>query len=78
MRPFWRHYYAGTSGIIFVVDSQDAERLSKASQELHGLLKEEELEFATLVVVANKQDMKAALSIEKIYAALDLDVFMVW
>ena len=46
MRPFWRHYYAGTSGVIFVVDSSDHERLEKVKAELHAVMQEEELEFS--------------------------------
>ncbi len=46
LRPFWRHYYAGTSGVIFVVDSSDHERLEKVKAELHAVMQEEELEFS--------------------------------
>ncbi len=46
LRPFWRHYYAGTSGVIFVVDSSDQERLEKVKAELHAVMQEEELEFS--------------------------------
>ena len=27
IRPLWRHYYQNTNGIIFVVDSNDRERV---------------------------------------------------
>lgn len=26
IRPLWRHYYAGTQGLIFIVDSNDSDR----------------------------------------------------
>ena len=28
IRPLWRHYYQNTQGVIFVVDSNDRERVS--------------------------------------------------
>eukprot|EP00493_Phyllostaurus_siculus_P011173 UN11330 len=31
IRPLWRHYYTGTNGIIFVVDSNDQERMDDES-----------------------------------------------
>lgn len=30
LRPLWRHYYEGCEGVIFVVDSNDRERLGLA------------------------------------------------
>ena len=27
IRPLWRHYYTGTQGVIFVVDSNDRDRI---------------------------------------------------
>lgn len=31
LRPLWHHYFPNTHGIIFVVDSNDAERLSEGA-----------------------------------------------
>jgi len=72
LRPLWRQYYTGTSGIIFVVDSNDTQRLSVAKDELHYLLNEIELQYATLVVIANKQDLPNALPPAEVSKALDL------
>jgi hypothetical protein len=33
LRPLWRHYFNNTDGLIFVVDSMDRERISKAQAE---------------------------------------------
>ena len=30
IRPLWRHYYQGTQGLIFVVDSNDKDRIGEA------------------------------------------------
>ena len=44
-----------TIGLIFVVDSNDRERVSEAQNELQRMLGEDELRDAVLLVFANKQ-----------------------
>jgi ADP-ribosylation factor 1/2 len=68
----WRHYLAGCDGIIFVVDCWDRERLEAASEELHRLLGEEELRNASLLILANKQDLPGAASVAEIRDAFKL------
>ena len=43
------------SGLIFVVDSNDRERMDEAHEELKRMLNEDELRDAVLLVFANKQ-----------------------
>ena len=56
IRPLWRHYYQNTQGLIFVVDSNDKDRVGEAHDELHRMLSEDELREAIVLVFANKQD----------------------
>ncbi|XP_072928357.1 ADP-ribosylation factor 4-like [Hemitrygon akajei] len=62
IRPLWRHYFQNTQGLIFVLDSNDRERLPEAADELGKMLQEDELKDAILLVFANKQDLPNALS----------------
>lgn len=57
IRPLWRHYFQNTQGIIFVVDSNDRDRIVEAREELQRMLNEDELRDALLLVFANKQDL---------------------
>jgi len=57
IRPLWRHYFQNTQGIIFVVDSNDRDRVVEAREELQRMLNEDELRDAILLVFANKQDL---------------------
>lgn len=57
IRPLWRHYFQNTQGIIFVVDSNDRDRVAEAREELQRMLNEDELRDALLLVFANKQDL---------------------
>ncbi|EDM04598.1 ADP-ribosylation factor 1, isoform CRA_c [Rattus norvegicus] len=38
IRPLWRHYFQNTQGLIFVVDSNDRERVNEAREELMRML----------------------------------------
>ncbi|KAL6080536.1 Arf GTPase arf1 [Balamuthia mandrillaris] len=72
IRPLWRHYFQNTHGVIFVVDSNDRERVDEAAEELQKMLREEELRDATLLVLANKQDMQGAMSVAEVTDRLGL------
>ncbi|XP_020578332.1 ADP-ribosylation factor 1-like [Phalaenopsis equestris] len=72
IRPLWRHYFQNTQGLIFVVDSNDRERILEARDELHRMLSEDELQGATLLVFANKQDLPNAMSISEVTDKLGL------
>merc|ERR1712115_514757 len=54
IRPLWRHYYQGTNGLIYVVDSNDRDRSEDAREELTKMLNEDEMRDAVLLVFANK------------------------
>ncbi|XP_077487478.1 ADP-ribosylation factor 2 [Amblyomma americanum] len=62
IRPLWRHYFQNTQGLIFVVDSNDRERIQEAQDELQKMLGEDELRDAVLLVFANKQDLPNAMA----------------
>jgi len=64
LRPLWRHYFTGTEGLIFVIDSSDRERISECSEELSQLLISDELRDAKLLILANKQDLPNSMSIQ--------------
>ena len=66
MRALHRHYYPNTDGIIFVVDSNNAERFEAAKDELHKMLTEDELQGIPVLVYCNKQDLPKAKSIAEI------------
>ncbi|KAI3383544.1 hypothetical protein SNEBB_005352 [Seison nebaliae] len=72
IRPYWRCYYSNTDAIIYVVDSQDHDRMGISKQELLSMLQEEELKSAVLCVLANKQDLKGAMSVAQVANAVGL------
>jgi len=72
IRPLWRHYYQNTQGVIFVVDSNDRDRIQDAKDELNRMLSESELENAVVLVFANKQDLPNAIPVADLTQQLGL------
>ncbi|XP_065188149.1 uncharacterized protein LOC135818867 [Sycon ciliatum] len=72
IRPLRRHYYQNTDALVFVVDSNDRERLEYAREELHDTLGEDQLKDATVLVFANKQDLPNAMSKDEVVDGLGL------
>jgi len=71
-RSLWRHYYQNTQGIIFVVDSNDQDRISECNEELNKIMNEALLKEIPLLVFANKQDLPNVMSLSEITDKLEL------
>ncbi|KAF0028682.1 hypothetical protein F2P81_017787 [Scophthalmus maximus] len=72
IRPLWRHYFQNTQGLIFVVDSNDRERVAESAEELNKMIQEDELKEAVLLVFANKQDLPNAMGVTELTDKLGL------
>jgi len=72
IRPLWRHYYQGTNGLIYVVDSNDRDRTEDAREELTKMLNEDEMRDAVVLVFANKQDLPNAMTAAEVTEKLGL------
>ena len=72
IRVLWKHYFNGSDGLVFVVDSVDQTRFHEAREELEAILRSEEMNGVPLVILANKQDMPNASTPADIAAKLGL------
>merc|ERR1712193_138700 len=72
IRKLWRYYYQNTQGLIFVVDSNDRDRIEDAREELFQMLQEDEMRDAVLLVLANKQDLPNAMTTSEVAENLGL------
>ena len=63
LRKLWRHYYNGCDAVIYIVDSNDTERIDEAAHELRQVLSNEELRDAAVLVYANKQDLPNSMNV---------------
>ncbi|XP_074653933.1 ADP-ribosylation factor 5-like [Tubulanus polymorphus] len=74
MRPLWRHYYQNTSAVVYLVDSQDKERLAESAELFKQLeCEEDDLRDAVFLVLANKQDGDHTIPVETIRKEFDID-----
>ncbi|XP_028756470.1 ADP-ribosylation factor-like protein 2 [Neltuma alba] len=64
-------------GLVWVVDGSDLRRLDDCKMELDNLLKEERPSGASLLILANKQDIKGALTPKEIAKVLNLEAIAV-
>lgn len=78
LRSYWRNYFECTDGLVWVVDSADKMRLEACKTELRVLLEEERLAGATLLILANKQDVPGALSAMEIKTVRTDQTFIGW
>jgi ADP-ribosylation factor protein 1 len=72
LRPLWRHYFNNTDALIFVVDSQDRERIGKSAAEFQAIIQDPLMLNSSILVFANKQDMKGCLTPAEVCEALGL------
>ncbi|KAI5625542.1 ADP-ribosylation factor-like protein 4A, partial [Silurus asotus] len=81
LRPLWKSYTRCTDGVVFVVDSVDAERMEEAKTELHKLAHSLESQGVPILIVANKQDLRNSMTlieIEKMLALHELSASTPW
>lgn len=58
---------------MFVLDSNDRDRISECKDEIWRMFGEDELKSSLLLVMANKQDLPNAMSVEEITEKLELN-----
>ncbi|CAN0474714.1 unnamed protein product [Ectocarpus sp. 12 AP-2014] len=74
LRPLWHHYFINTDALIFVVDSNDHERIEEARDELFHILQDPNMDGCqTVLIFLNKQDLPGAISPSVMRSKLGLD-----
>ncbi|CAI7607276.1 unnamed protein product [Penicillium glandicola] len=73
LRSYWKNYFEKTDTLVWVVDATDRLRVDDCRQELSGLLLEERLTGASLLVFLNKTDVEHCMGEQEVRERLDLD-----
>ncbi|PGH28201.1 hypothetical protein AJ80_00091 [Polytolypa hystricis UAMH7299] len=74
LRSYWRNYFEKTDALIWVVDATDRLRIDDCREELAGLLVEERLMGASLLVFLNKTDVDGCMDESEVRQGLQLDM----
>lgn len=73
LRSYWKNYFEKTDTLIWVVDATDRPRVDDCREELAGLLLEERLMGASLLIFLNKTDVEGCMSQDEVRERLCLD-----
>merc|ERR1712098_40750 len=74
LRTYWRHYYSGPQGLIFVLDCADVDRIEDAREQLRKVIYDRDMcECGAVLVYANKQDIAGVIEKEEIPELLGLN-----
>mmetsp|Transcript_17466 Transcript_17466/g.39531 ORF Transcript_17466/g.39531 Transcript_17466/m.39531 type:complete len:207 (-) Transcript_17466:59-679(-) len=72
LRGNWSTYFEDTDAVCFVVDSNDVDNMVLAKMELFNVVLHEDLKYASLLVLANKQDIQGCRNAGEIAQDLSL------
>lgn len=71
--PWEGYFHRHISGIVFVVDASDSERIARAAREINAIIVHPLLQSAKIVVLGNKIDLGKAMSEGELVDALGLN-----
>eukprot|EP00027_Filamoeba_sp_ATCC50430_P004425 CAMPEP_0168551456 /NCGR_PEP_ID=MMETSP0413-20121227/6182_1 /TAXON_ID=136452 /ORGANISM="Filamoeba nolandi, Strain NC-AS-23-1" /LENGTH=136 /DNA_ID=CAMNT_0008581983 /DNA_START=295 /DNA_END=705 /DNA_ORIENTATION=- len=71
-RRVWRDYFPIVDAIVYLVDTNDRERISESKAELDNLLSNQDLAKVPILILGNKIDLPRAFSEDELRVALGL------
>lgn len=72
LKPLWKAEYKEKQGVIYVVDSEDRQRINLVKEDIQDIVNSKELKGLPLLVMANKADLPGKMKITEIVDKLGL------
>jgi len=72
LRAIWEKYYEEAHAIMYVIDAATASSFEDAKSALEKVIRHEHLRGASLLIVANKQDLPGVINDEELAKFLNL------
>ena len=72
IRDLWDYYYKNTNAVIFVLDSEDRDRIEDSCKELWKIINNYEMTRKPILVLANKQDVAFPMRTGELIERLNL------
>ncbi|KAK4799558.1 hypothetical protein SAY86_024923 [Trapa natans] len=72
LRSIWEKYYEEAHAVVFVIDASCPSRFEDSKSALEKVLRNDDLQGAPLLILANKQDLPEAVSTEELALYLDM------
>jgi len=66
LQALWDKYYQECHAIIYVVDSNDRERIEQSKETFTAMIKNENIRGVPLLVAANKQDLVDCMGVREV------------
>ncbi|KAG8468651.1 hypothetical protein KFE25_013734 [Diacronema lutheri] len=66
LRGIWEKYFAEVHGLVYVIDAADDQRFDESRRIFEALVKHPDLAGVPVLILANKQDLHSAATIDEI------------
>lgn len=71
-RPLWVLYLDNTQAMVYIIDSNDRQRIDESIEELDKIIREPSIKGKPLLIFCNKQDLPNAMQAEEISRKISL------
>lgn len=72
IRNLWKHYLNNVSGLIYVIDSSDRDRIREAADEMYKILYDIDMFKKPILILANKQDITHSMCPSEVIQQMNL------
>ncbi|KAK7580097.1 hypothetical protein V9T40_000726 [Parthenolecanium corni] len=77
LQSLWDKYYSESHAVIYIVDSNDRERIPESKEIFDKMISNENLSGVPLLVLANKQDIPQCMGVREVKPIFDQNAHLI-